>query len=145
MGTTILVVGHGNYGTGIQSSLKLLAGHNDGVEFVDFIEDDNDVTLKNKINNSISRNDNDQVLFICDILGGTPFKVCVEIAYDNDEMEVVAGCNLGAILETVLQKDTMTTKELAKNIIDSSKQTTIRFEKIEGVNITNSSDIEEGI
>ena len=146
MKTSVIIVGHGNYGTGIVSSLNLLAGVNSGVKFVDFLEEDSDVSLKAKLRKTLENSEATQTLFVCDILGGTPFKTCVELSMEGDNMEVTAGCNLGAILETVLLKDTMEIKELAENIVNGTKDTAIRFEKAKLVAASTSGDsMEEGI
>lgn len=129
MKTIIIISGHGNYATGLQSSIELLAGFNEAVYYLDLTGDDTSLTLKHKIEQVIRNNPGSPVLFICDILGGTPFKVSVEVAVNSDYMEVVAGCNIGSILECVFHKDKMTVRELADSIIDSSKKSTIRFEK----------------
>ena len=53
-------------------------------------------------------------------------------------MEVVAGCNIGAILEGILLKDSMGIVELADSVVNATKDTAVRFTK---VNIaTNSAD-----
>ncbi|GKU31609.1 PTS sugar transporter subunit IIA [Clostridium folliculivorans] len=146
MKTTVIIVGHGNYGTGIGTSLKLLAGDNIGVEFVDFLEEDSDISLKDKIRKTLENSEATQILFVCDILGGTPFKTCVELSMEGTNMEVTAGCNLGAILETVLLKDTMEIKELAENIVNCTKDTTVRFEKAKPATVSFLDDsMEEGI
>lgn len=145
--TNIIIVGHGNYGTGVESSIRLLAGPNDGVEFIDFLEEDTDATLKEKISKVLHNNEDSQTLFVCDILGGTPFKVCVELSYEKENMEVTAGCNIGAILEVILLKDTMTVIELADNIVSGTKETAVRFEKNKKINTIYSEDasVENGI
>jgi len=147
METSVIIVGHGNYGTGTESSIKLLAGHNEGVEFIDFLEEDTDVTLKAKITEAIDKYKAAQTLFICDLLGGTPFKVCVEISYEKENMEVTAGCNIGAILETILLKDTMKINELADNIVKGTKDTAVRFLKVNPAVVIGNEDLstEDGI
>lgn len=146
MGTNVIIVGHGNYGTGIESSIKLLAGHNEGVEFIDFLEEDTDVTLKAKINQAIAKYGTAKTLFACDLLGGTPFKVCVEISYGKKHMEVVAGCNIGAILEAILLKETMEIDELADNIVKGTKDTAVRFLKVKPAAVCDDSlSFEDGI
>ncbi len=147
MTTNIIIVGHGNYGTGIESSIKLLAGHTEGGEFIDFLEEDTDVTLKDKISKAITNGETAQTLFVCDLLGGTPFKVCVEISYEKKNMEVVAGCNIGAILETILLRDTMEIEELADNIVKGTKDTAVRFLKVKPAEAAGNDDLyfEDGI
>ncbi|OOM80559.1 PTS sugar transporter subunit IIA [Clostridium sp. BL-8] len=147
MTTNVIIVGHGNYGTGIESSIKLLAGQTEGVEFIDFLEEDTDVTLKDKISKAIANGETAKTLFVCDLLGGTPFKVCVEISYEKENMEVVAGCNIGAILETILLKDTMEIGELADNIVKGTKDTAVRFLKVKPAEAAGNDDLsfEDGI
>lgn len=147
MTTNVIIVGHGNYGTGIESSIKLLAGQTKGIEFIDFLEEDTDVTLKDKISKAIANGETAKTLFVCDLLGGTPFKVCVEISYEKENMEVVAGCNIGAILETILLKDTMEIGELADNIVKGTKDTAVRFLKVKPAEAAVNDDLsfEDGI
>ncbi|GFZ34001.1 hypothetical protein CSC2_45270 [Clostridium zeae] len=146
MKTLVIIVGHGNYGTGIGSSLKLLAGNNSGVEFVDFLEEDSDISLKAKLIKILESSEVAQTLFVCDILGGTPFKTCVELSVEGENMEVTAGCNLGAILESILLKDTMDIKELANNIVSCTKETAVRFEKAKPAVVSVSDNsMEDGI
>jgi PTS system N-acetylgalactosamine-specific IIA component len=129
MKTVIVISGHGNYATGLKSSIELLSGHNTDLYYLDLTVDDTDVSLREKMENVIRKNAGSGVLFICDILGGTPFKVSVEVSSNSDHMEVVAGCNIGSILEGVFQKDKISVGELADFMVLSSKRTTVKFEK----------------
>lgn len=144
MKTVIVITGHGNYATGLKSSIELLAGQNEDLYYLDLMVDDTDQILKEHMVNVVKENEGSSVLFICDILGGTPFKVSVEIANNNDDMEVVAGCNIGSILEGVFQKDKISVRELADSMVLSSKRTTVRFEK-NNVNRNTAIDPTEGI
>ena len=144
MKTVIVITGHGNYATGLKSSIELLAGQNRDLYYLDLMVDDTDQILKEHMANVVKENEGSSVLFICDILGGTPFKVSVEIANNNDDMEVVAGCNIGSILEGVFQKDKISVRELADSMVLSSKRTTVRFKK-NTVNQNTVIDPEDGI
>ncbi len=141
----IILSGHGHYATGLQSSIELLAGKNEDMFFVDFTIEDTDVTLKEKMLKVIDENKESEVLFVCDILGGTPFKTAAEIANSNDKMEVVAGCNVGSVIESIFQKDTMTIGELAESIVDASKQSTMKFNKVVISEVLDYLDTEDGI
>lgn len=145
MKTVIVITGHGNYATGLESSIELLAGHNTDLYYLDLTIDDTDISLRDKMTDVIQKNKGSGVLFICDILGGTPFKVSVEVASKNDHMEVVAGCNIGSILEGVFQKDKISVQEMADFMVLSSKRTTIRYEKIAANKINNVLEPEHGI
>jgi PTS system N-acetylgalactosamine-specific IIA component len=145
MKTIIVITGHGNYATGLKSSIELLAGHNSDVYYLDLTVDDTDIGLKNKINAVIRKNEGSGVLFICDILGGTPFKVSAEVASNSGRMEVVAGCNIGSILEGVFQKDKISVQELADAMVLTSKRTTIKYEKINVDKINRALEVKDGI
>lgn len=127
----ILISGHGNYATGIQSTLELLAGKNRDLYFIDFTADDTDATLKQKFETVVEENKDSEILFVCDIIGGTPFKVAAEISNSNEKMELVVGCNVGGILEMVFMKDNLSLIELADNMVEGSKNSTLRFKKID--------------
>lgn len=141
----IIISGHGNFATGMQSSIELIAGKNEGVYFVDFTVDDTDLTLKEKMNSVLNENRNSQVLFFCDILGGTPFKIAAEIANYNDNMEVVVGCNLMSTIESIFNKDTLSVSELAEFAVDSCKKSTMVFKKVNINDNNNNEEMEDGI
>jgi N-acetylgalactosamine PTS system EIIA component len=142
MRKVLIITGHGSYASGMKSALELIAGQNNDVYFVDFEAADSDITLRSKFDSLLNNIKNSQILFICDLPGGTPFKVSGELAYNNDNLEVVAGCNLGSILESIFEKDSMSITELAKQIVKKSINSTIRFKSFE---TQNSQTVEEGI
>ncbi len=129
MKNILVISGHGGYATAIKESLEMLAGNNQAVKSIDFTVDDSDVTLKKKMFQVIKENAEYGMLFICDLLGGTPFKSAVELSIGNDNIEVVAGCNVGSILEISLRLDSMAVGDLADDIVDTSNRSTIRFIK----------------
>ncbi len=127
----IIISGHGNYAAGIRSTLELLAGKNEDLFYVDFTAEDTDITLKEKFKAIVEDNRDSEILFVCDLLGGTPFKVAAEISNSSDRMELVAGCNVGGILEMVFSKDAYSIEELADKMVEQSKNSTLRFKKID--------------
>lgn len=145
MKKNIILIGHGNYATGMKSSIDLIAGINSHLFAIDFTENDSDITLKEKIHNVINEIIDQPILFVCDIAGGTPFKVAASIANFNDNMELVAGCNLSSLLEAIFQNDTLSLDELAEFIVNASKNSTIRFKKIVVSQVKNVQEIEDGI
>jgi PTS system N-acetylgalactosamine-specific IIA component len=127
----IILCGHGNYATGMQSTIELLAGKNQDLFFVNFTADDTDKTLKEKLEAIVENNKDSEILFVCDIIGGTPFKIAAEISNSSEKMELVVGCNIGGILEMIFMKEGLSLRELAENMVEQSKNSTIRFKKID--------------
>lgn len=145
MKTIIIISGHGKYATGFRSTIELLAGSNPDIHYLDLLITDTDVTLLEKIRDVIMANEQANILFICDILGGTPFKVAAQVAIDCERAEVIAGCNIGAILEGIFQKDTLSLIELADSIVESSKRTTIRLKKYRENELNRTIETKTGI
>ena len=145
METIFIVSGHGIYATGMKSTIELIIGKQNNVHYVDFTIGDNDITLKEKIIKIIEENNNKQVLLIGDLLGGTPFKTMAEIASDRDNVEVVVGCNVGSIMDAVLCTEDLSLTEIANKIVETSRNTTFRFEKVTIDESIASDSYEDGI
>jgi len=127
MKNIIIVTGHGRYATSIKSTLEVLEGPNEDIKYIDFTEGDTDITLKDKMQIVIDENNGFGILFVCDLLGGTPFKSAVELSILNENIEVVAGCNVGSVLEIAFQLENLCIGELADLIVESSTKSTLRF------------------
>ncbi len=125
---TIIITGHGRYATGIKSFIKEVAGDIPGVEFVDFHSDISVDDLKETFERMVKENKGSSILFLADIIGGTPFNKAVEVLAVNPCISVAAGCNPGAILEVCLTKDEMNLEELCESAIENTKNNVVKFE-----------------
>lgn len=148
MNNIVIITGHGNFATGLKNSIELIAGFIDGVYAVDFNEDDSDKTLKNKIKEILDKHSSSPTLIVCDIVGGTPFKVAAEfITAGYRSIELVAGCNLSGLLEVILQKDKVSINELAESAVNTTKNTVLLFDRnmIQKSTNENGEETAEGI
>ena len=137
----IILTGHNNFASGILSSLTMIAGAKDNVFAVDFLSDDNDLSLEGKFNKIISDNKDSEILFVCDLMGGTPFKITSKLAFTNNNYEVVTGINLGGLIDTSMKLDKMSIGELKTSCKDASIKSVIPLEKV----ITKEESSSEGI
>ena len=119
----------------------MIAGSKDNVFAVDFLSDDNDKSLEGKFNKIIDENKDSEILFVCDLMGGTPFKVTSKLAFTNDSYEVVTGINLGGLIDTSMKLDKMSIGELKISCKDASIKSVIPLEKV----ITKEESSSEGI
>ena len=126
----IIITGHNNFASGILSSLTMIAGSKDNVYAVDFLSSDNDNTLEDKFNKIISDNKDSEILFVCDLMGGTPFKVASKLAFTKDSYEVVTGINLGGLIDTSMKLDKMSIGKLKTSCKDASIKSVIPLEKV---------------
>lgn len=97
----IVLVGHGHFATGIYSSLQLIAGNQENVEAIDFVEGMSADELKQKILLAISNEE--EVLILSDLLGGSPFKVSSTIM-GEETLNVLSGLNLAMLMEAVFAR-----------------------------------------
>ena len=105
---TIIITGHGNFATGIKSMLDLVIGTCDNLYFIDFIEEMSSQNLKNRFQ-EIFTNHQGNVLFLCDIAGGTPFNQAAILMYENNKYYgVIGGISIPLILEILDQREILT-------------------------------------
>jgi PTS system N-acetylgalactosamine-specific IIA component len=126
MKNIIVIIGHAHYATGLLSALEMIAGKNADISAIDF-EGSEDVSEKYK--QFLDMHQNYNILFVCDLLGGTPFKEASKLAFTKANVEVVIGCNLGSLLEISLLKDKFSFIDLTLKIVESSKKNTSLFDK----------------
>ncbi|MBM7317743.1 MULTISPECIES: PTS sugar transporter subunit IIA [Streptococcus] len=117
----VIVVAHGQFASGILTSLKLIAGEVENIEAIDFSEGMSAQELKARIKAAILGER--EVLILTDLLGGTPFKVSVELAAEQKEQNVVvlSGLNLAMILEANFSRLTDNLEQLVGKLITTSK------------------------
>ncbi|CYT83815.1 PTS sugar transporter subunit IIA [Streptococcus suis] len=117
----VIVVAHGQFASGILTSLKLIAGEVENIEAIDFSEGMSAQELKARIKSAILGER--EVLILTDLLGGTPFKVSVELATEQKEQNVVvlSGLNLAMILEANFARLTDDLEQLVGKLITTSK------------------------
>ena len=99
----VLVTGHGNFASGLLSSMKLIVGRQEKVVGVDFLEEEGTDVLKENIRLAL-KSLGDEVLVLTDIAGGSPYmnSVMLKQEFENMHIEVISGTNIPMLLEVVL-------------------------------------------
>ena len=101
----IIVTGHGNFATGITSSLELIIGKQEQYVAVDFPQTDTKTELENKIRQAIELyKEEERILIFCDLLSGSPFNVSIMEAMNDDRIRVIYGTNLGMLIEALMER-----------------------------------------
>ncbi|WP_044642755.1 PTS galactosamine/N-acetylgalactosamine transporter subunit IIA [Risungbinella massiliensis] len=125
----IIVTGHGHFATGLGSSLKLIAGEQLNIKFVDFVAEDSTEQLREKIlQERLALKDCDGVLVLCDLVGGSPFQTAVLLSNEDPKIKVVGGTNLAMLVELALWKETKTLEELTSLAVSIGKDAVQAFE-----------------
>ncbi|CAM3519830.1 PTS galactosamine/N-acetylgalactosamine transporter subunit IIA [Pseudostreptobacillus hongkongensis] len=101
----IILTGHGKISSGIKSSVDLVMGSVDKLEYYDFTQDITPEVLESKISEGIDKLNEDGVLILTDIAGGTPFKLASVLSLNKANVKVVAGMNLPMVLEVISERE----------------------------------------
>lgn len=142
----IVLVGHGHFATGIYSSLQLIAGDQENVEAIDFVEGMSADELKQKILLAISNEEN--VLILSDLLGGTPFKVSSTIMGENPTktMNVLSGLNLAMLMEAVFARMAHGFDEVADKAVAAAQSGVVNGKELFSTDVeAEEEDFESGI
>lgn len=101
----IIVTGHGNFATGITSSMELIIGKQEKYEAVDFPQTDTKTELEYNIRQAIGKfAEEEHILIFCDLLSGSPFNVSVMEAMRDHRIRVVYGVNVGMLLGALMDR-----------------------------------------
>lgn len=108
---SVVITGHGNFATGIKSMLDLVLGDCDNTYFVDFSENMNSDDLQ-KIFKDIFLQSEKNVIFLCDIAGGTPFNQASILLHEHNRKGVIGGISIPLVLEVLDQRESMSANAL---------------------------------
>ncbi|WP_125762139.1 PTS sugar transporter subunit IIA domain-containing protein [Companilactobacillus hulinensis] len=136
----LIVSGHGGFASGMQAALHLLSAIPDNWSFIDFKDGMSDKDLKKEFEKVLDAAPDQQFVMFTDLAGGTPFKVAAAISYENKNIQTVAGCNLGSLLESIYStyEDA---NDMADKLVSISKEGTQHF--VMDDDSTNQNDDEE--
>jgi len=130
----LIITGHGEYAKGMKSSLDLILGPKESIYAIDFVDSvDNLIDSYLKIIESNEGN----ILFACDLLGGTPFKEAAKLSASNKNIRVVTGANIGGLLDTSFKLETFQLDDLVENLITKSKENIVEFKQVEKKNVSS--------
>lgn len=96
----LVLAGHGHYASGVASAVTMLSGNEKAVSYVDFTPVISPDEFESRLRDVAECGD--EVVIVCDLVGGTPYNRACVVAHGNDQVKVVAGMNLAAILEAAL-------------------------------------------
>lgn len=126
----IVVMGHGGYAEGIRQNLEMIIGPQENMHFADLTKDDDLSDYEQRINDLIAEFEpDDEILFACDLLGASPFRVAAMLSANSDgKYCVAAGLNTMAFIEASMKlTEDITITELAKLSIQTAKDAIVIF------------------
>lgn len=121
----IIIASHGEFANGILQSGAMIFGEQENVKAVTLMPSEGPDDVKAKMKEAIASFDNqDEVLFLVDLWGGTPFNQANSLIEDHkDKWAIVAGMNLPMLIEAYASRFSMNTAhEIAANILGTAKE-----------------------
>lgn len=141
MDRIVIISGHGMFASGILSSLEMIVGKKENFIAIDFLKDMSDTELEEKMKKELEQYPNSEVLFVCDLMGGTPFKICTKFAFSNSKYEVVTGVNVGGLIDLSMKLNQFSILELANHLVEASKKAVVQVEKVKPLETTSNDGI----
>ncbi|OBW94674.1 PTS mannose transporter subunit IIAB [Gallibacterium salpingitidis] len=107
MSIAIIIATHGVAAEQLLRTTEMLIGEQENVAFIDFVPGENAETIIGKYQEKLANElaNCDQVLFLVDTWGGSPFNAANRVADGKDNMEVVTGVNVPMLVETFMARD----------------------------------------
>lgn len=107
MTIAIIIATHGVAAEQLLKTTEMLIGEQENVATIDFVPGENAETIMGKYQEQLATKlaHCDQVLFLVDTWGGSPFNAANRIAADKDNMDIVAGVNIPMLVETFMGRD----------------------------------------
>lgn len=123
-----IITGHGKFSIGMLDALEMIAGSQEKMKAIPFLEDDSLENYQNKIidhMDELTKGEETLIVFT-DLLGGTPFNTSMLLSSDKPNIFVIAGTNLPILLEFVVQRwADDEPKEVLTKLIETSKLGTV--------------------
>ncbi|MDK6805815.1 PTS sugar transporter subunit IIB [Aerococcus sp. UMB7834] len=121
----IILASHGEFANGILQSGAMIFGDQEDVAAVTLLPSEGPEDVRAKMEEAIaSFSDPDQVLFLVDLWGGTPFNQASNLFEGHeDSWAIVSGMNLPMVIEAYASRFSMeTAQEIAGHILATAKE-----------------------
>lgn len=119
----VILSGHGAFASGVAEAIRLIVGEQEQFRFVDFKEGMTTEQLEAQIRTDMLDIDShDGIVFLTDLLGGSPFRVASLIAQERSDVEVIAGTNLQMAAEMLLERDELNLIEFRQQALLSGRR-----------------------
>ena len=135
----IIIASHGEFAAGIKQSGSMIFGEQEKVESVVFLPSEGPEDLQRKLQEAIAKVDSEEILFLVDLWGGSPFNQANKLFEEAPEHRaIVAGLNLPMLIEAYASRFSMNTaheiaQAIAPTAIDGVKVRPEELQKKEEV------------
>lgn len=121
----ILIVSHGKLAEGFQDAIELIIGKQENLSTISLEVEDSIDNLPDRIEEKIKSFEmNDGVIIFVDLFGASPFNGAARVAHNlkSSSISVIAGVNLGMVLEVIVNRESKNIEELSSIAISAGNQ-----------------------
>ncbi|MGY0394347.1 MULTISPECIES: PTS sugar transporter subunit IIA [unclassified Fusobacterium] len=123
----VIVATHGNYASGLKSTIKLVCGEMENLRTVDYVAEMSVTDLEKKYEEAMEElKAYDKIIFLTDIFGGTPFNRAAMKYAGNDNVKILAGVNF-TLVYSALTADSDDIDEDIAEMIEAAKDEIAEF------------------
>ena len=125
----VVMVSHGEFAPGLRSAVFMMTGPKDEVLCTNLRADMSADQFQDNFRELTAQiKDEDEVILLCDILGGSPMTKSLEVLSERgllDTAIVLTGMNMPMAMTAVIMKDVLEDREALKNTIISESQNAV--------------------
>ena len=99
----LVIVGHGNFPSGVLSAVSLLVGNNENICAFDLDKNETHEGFEQKIKELLDNND--KVIVVADLTGGAPHQIDARLILESGKMNqyIISGINLALVVDLAMK------------------------------------------
>jgi len=119
----VILTGHGHFASGLYQAALQIIGQQPGFMAIDFPDGLSTDQLESQLQSALQQCEKGEgVIFLTDILGGSPFRIAAQLSFVQPNIEVITGTNLPLVIEMLLERDGLDAASFRNIAIDKAKQ-----------------------
>lgn len=139
----LIVMSHGLMAQETLNSAKMIFGEIEGASSVVLLPNEGVEDVERKLAEICSKYlDDEQILIIVDLLGGTPSNVALKKLFSSDKIAMITGLNLTLVIEYALSSIN-DVNELADYLVNEGRSSIDRVQKIAAGSFADDEEYEE--
>lgn len=99
----LVIVGHGNFPSGVLSAVSLLVGNNENICAFDLDKNETHEGFEQKMKELLDNND--KVIVVADLTGGAPHQIAARLILESGKMNqyIISGINLALVVDLAMK------------------------------------------
>lgn len=124
-----LITAHGNFASGIKSSLDIIIGQQENIVVIDAYVNDNK-SIEDELTKILEGiKPEDELIVFSDLMGGSITNQVLRVAM-KDNVHIVAGMNLPLLIDLIMADTTVPAAEAIANSLKAAKEQIVYVNKL---------------